>query len=96
VRKALPDGKLNGEETMALRKFRSFIGDHQRPLSLHADRSNLKEATDVVDITDASTAIIGSDLLTSERQSLTDSFINDVTRMTKDGRSILAIAVAFE
>jgi hypothetical protein len=81
---------------MALRQFRSFIRDHQSPLSTQADRRNLKEATDVVDITDVATIIIGSDLSAVERQSLTDSFTNDVKKMTNDGRSIMAMAVAFE
>jgi hypothetical protein len=79
---------------MALRTFRSFIRDGQRPVSTRAGRSNLKEQTDDADITDAAMAIIGSELSASKRQSLSDSFIRDITKMTNDGRSIMAIVVA--
>jgi hypothetical protein len=82
-------------EAMALRKFRSFIQDRKRPLSTCAERTNLKEETNYADITDAATVIIGSELSVIERQSLSDSFINGVKKMTDDGTSILAMVVAF-
>jgi hypothetical protein len=81
---------------MALRNFKSFIRDRQRPVSTRAVASNLKEETDDAEITDAASVIIGSELLAIERKSLSDSFVNDIKKITDDGRSIIAIAVALE
>ena len=61
---------------MALRKFREFIRDRQRPVSRRLEPNVLEEETDDQDITDAATVIIGSELSVSERQSLRDDLIN--------------------
>jgi hypothetical protein len=53
---------------MALRKLREFIRDRQRPASKRLEPNVLEEETDVQDITDAATVIIGSELPVSERK----------------------------
>jgi type 1 fimbriae regulatory protein FimE len=45
---------------MALRKFREFIRDRQRPVSRRLELNVLEEETDDRDITDAATVIIGA------------------------------------
>ena len=48
------------------------------------------------DITDAASVMIGSALPVGERNSLRDDFVNYIEEMCESGRSITAIAVAFE
>jgi hypothetical protein len=81
---------------MALRKFREFIRDRQRPVSRRLELNVLEEETDDQDITDAATVIIGSELSASERKSLRDGLVNDIGKMSESGRTIIAIAVALE
>jgi hypothetical protein len=54
---------------MALRKFREFVRDCQKPVSRRLEPNVLEEETDDQDITDAATVIIGSELPVSERKS---------------------------
>jgi hypothetical protein len=56
----------------------------------------LEEETDDSGIADAATVIIGSELSTSERRSLSDSFVDGIRRISERGRTIMAIAVALE
>jgi len=76
---------------MALRKFREFIRDRQRPVS-----RRLEEETDDQDITDAATVIIGSELSVSERKRLTDDLLIYIRTMSERGDTIIAIAAALE
>ena len=81
---------------MALRKFREFIRDGQRPVSRRLEANVLEEEADDQDITDAATVIIGSELSVSERQSLRDDLINYITKMSERGVTVIATIVAFE
>ena len=81
---------------MALRKFREFIRDGQRPVSRRLEANVLEEETDDQDITDAATAIIGSELSVGERKRLTDDLLIDIRKMSKRGDTIIAIAVALK
>ena len=81
---------------MALRKFREFIRDGQRPVSRRLEANVLEEGTDDQDITDAATVIIGSELSVSERQSLRDDLINYITKMTERGDTVITTIVTFE
>jgi hypothetical protein len=81
---------------MALRKFREFVRDRQRPVSRRLELNVLKEETGDQDITDAATVIIGSELSASARKRLTDDLLTDIGKMSESGRSIIAIAVALE
>jgi hypothetical protein len=76
---------------MALRKFREFVRDRQRAVSIR-----LEEETDEQDITDAATVIIGSELSVSERQSLRDGLINYITKVSDRGGTVIATVVALE
>jgi hypothetical protein len=77
---------------MALRKFKTFIQHHEKPVA----RRFLEEETDDSGIADAATVIIGSELSASERRSLSDSFVDGIRRMSERGGTIMAIAVALE
>jgi hypothetical protein len=81
---------------MALRKFREFVRDCQRPVSRRLEPNVLEEETDDQDITDAATVIIGSELSVSERKRLTDDLLIDIRKMSERGDTIIAIAVALE
>jgi hypothetical protein len=81
---------------MALRKFREFVRDCQRPVSRRLEPNVLEEETDDQDITDAATVIIGSELSVSERKRLTDDLLIDIRKMSQRGDTIIAIAVALE
>ena len=81
---------------MALRKFREFIRDGQRPVSRRLEANVLEEEADDQDITDAATVIIGSELSVSERQSLRDDLINYITKMTERGDTVITTIVTFE
>ena len=81
---------------MALRKFREFVRDCQRPVSRRLEPNVLEEETDDQDITDAATVIIGSELSVSERKRLTDDLLIDIRKMSESGGTIIAIAVALE
>ena len=81
---------------MALRKFREFVRDRQRPVSRRLEPNVLEEETDDQDITDAATVIIGSELSVSERKRLTDDLLVDIRKMSERGDKIIAIAVALE
>jgi hypothetical protein len=86
-----------GRRTTALRKFRSFIRVRQRRLvSGRLEQNILKEDVDDTPITDAATVFIGSELCLSKRKALCEGFVNDIEEMCESGRSIMAIAVAFE
>jgi hypothetical protein len=63
---------------MALRKFREFVRDRQRPVSKRREPNVLEEEVDDKDITDATTVIIGSELSVSERRRLTDDLLTDI------------------
>ena len=80
---------------MALRKFKEFIRDRQRPVSRRLTNV-LKEETDDQDITDAATVVIGSELSASERKRLTDDLLTDIRKMSERGDTIIATAVALE
>jgi hypothetical protein len=81
---------------MALRKFKKFIQDHERPVSSQLELNVLGEEADGSEIADAATVIIGSELSASERRSLSDDFINGIEKMSERGSTIIAIAVALE
>ena len=81
---------------MALRKFKTFIQHHEKPVARRLGLNVLEEETDDSGIADAATVIIGSELSTSERRSLSDSFVDGIRRMSERGRTIMAIAVALE
>ena len=81
---------------MALRKFREFVRDRQRPVSSRLEPNVLEKETDDQDITDAATVIIGSELSVSERKRLTDDLLIGIRKMSKRGDTIVAIAVALE
>ena len=81
---------------MALRKFREFIRDGQRPVSRRLEANVLEEEADDQDVTDAATVIIGSELSVSERQSLRDYLINYITKMTERGDTVITTIVTFE
>jgi len=81
---------------MALRKFREFVRDRQRPVSRRLEPNVLEEETDDRDITDAATVIISSELSVSERKRLTDDLLIDIRKMSERGDTIIAIAVALE
>jgi hypothetical protein len=81
---------------MALRKFREFVRDRQRPVSRRLEPNVLEEETDDRDITDAATVIIPSELSVSERKRLTDDLLIDIRKMSERGNTIIAIAVALE
>jgi hypothetical protein len=81
---------------MSLRKFREFIQDDHRPALKGSKRIALEERAHGSGITDAATVIIGSELSASERMSLTDSFVNDVKKMSEGGGTIIATAVVLE
>ena len=80
---------------MALRKFKKFIQDHEQPVSRRLELKVLGEETDDLDA-DAATVIIGSEVSTSERRSLSDDFVNGIEKMSERGSTIIAIAVALE
>ena len=79
---------------MALRKFREFIRDRQRPVSRRLEPNVLEEETDDREITDAATVIIASELSVSERRRLTDDLLTDIRKMSERGDTIIATAVA--
>jgi hypothetical protein len=81
---------------MTLRKFKKFIQDHEMPVSRRFGSNVLEEETDDSGIADAATVIIGSELSTSEREALSDSFVDGIRRMSERGGTIMAIAVALE
>ena len=81
---------------MALRKLRSFIRDRQRLAPGRLEKDVLKEDADDTPITDAATVFIGAELRMTDRQSLTDDFVNYIEEMCESGRSIMAIAAAFD
>ena len=56
----------------------------------------MEEQTDDSEIADAATVIIGSELSTSERRSLSDEFVTGIEKMSERGSTIIAIAVALE
>jgi len=81
---------------MALRKFREFIRDRQRPVSRRLEPNVLEEETDDQDITDVATVIIGSELSVSERKRLTDDLLFGIRKMSERGDTIVATAVALK
>jgi hypothetical protein len=81
---------------MALRKFKKFIQDYEKPVSRRLGLNVLEEETDDSEIADAATVIIGSELSASERRSLSDSYVDGIRRMGERGGTIMAIAVALE
>jgi hypothetical protein len=81
---------------MALRKFREFVRDRQRPVSRRLEPNVLEEEMDDRDITDAATVIIPSELSVSERERLTDDLLVDIRKMCERRDTIIAIAVALE
>jgi len=81
---------------MALRKFKTFIQHHEKAVSRRLGLNVLEEEMDDSGIADAATVIIGGELSTSERRSLSDSFVDGIRRMSERGRTIMAIAVALE
>jgi hypothetical protein len=81
---------------MALRKFREFVRDCQRPVSRPFEPNVLEEETDDQDITDAATVIIGSELSLSERKRLTDHLLMGIRKMSESGGTIIATVVALE
>ena len=81
---------------MALRKFREFVRDRQRPVSRRVEPDVLEEEMDDRDITDAATVIIGSELSVSERRRLTDDLLTDIRKMSERGDTIIATVVALE
>jgi hypothetical protein len=81
---------------MIIRKFRTFLRDHQKRVSGKNKRNVLKEETDDSEITDAAMLIIGSEISGSERKSDFDGFVSDIKKMRDRGRSIVAIALALE
>jgi hypothetical protein len=81
---------------MALQKFKEFIRDRQRPVSRRSELNVLKEEPDDTPITDAATAIIGSELSASERKRLTDDLLTGIRKMSERGGTIIATAVALE
>ena len=56
----------------------------------------MEEQTEDSEIADAATVIIGSELSTSERRSLSDEFVTGIEKMSERGDTIMAIAVALE
>ena len=81
---------------MALRKFREFVRDRQRPVSRRLEPNVLEEEMDDRDITDAATVIIPSELSVSERERLTDDLLVDIREMCERGDTIIATVVALE
>jgi hypothetical protein len=81
---------------MALRKFKQFIQGQDKPVSRQLELNILEEEADNSEIADAATVIIGSELSTTERRSLSEDFINGIEKMSERGSTILAIAVALE
>jgi hypothetical protein len=81
---------------MALRKFREFVRDCQRPVSRRLEPNVLEEEADDQDITDAATVIIGSGLSVSERKRLTDDLLIGIRKMSERGDTIIATVVALE
>ena len=81
---------------MALRKFREFIRDRQRPISRRLELNVFEEEMDDPKIADAATVVIGSELPESERKRLTDDFLIDIRKMWERGDTIIAMAVALE
>ena len=81
---------------MALRKFKKFIQDRERPVSRQLELNVFEEEMDNSEIADVATVIIGSDLSASERRSLGDDFINGIEKMSERGSTIIAIVVALE
>jgi hypothetical protein len=75
---------------MALRKFKQFVHDCE---TRRLKSTVLGEEADGSDIVDAATVIIGSELSIGERSSLSDAFIDSITRMEDRGGTIMAIAV---
>jgi hypothetical protein len=81
---------------MTLRKFKDFIRDRQKPVSERLEQNFLKEDVADTPITDAATVFIGGELSMTERRLLMDDFVNYIERMGEGGRSIMAIAAAFD
>ena len=81
---------------MALRKFKKFIQEYEKPVARRLGLNVLEEETDESGIADAVTVIIGSELSAVERRSLSDSFVDGIRRMSERGGTIMAIAVALE
>ena len=81
---------------MTLRKFKTFIQHQEKAVSGRLGLNVLEEETYDSDIADATTVIIGSELSMSEREALSDSFINGIRKMRERGGTIMAIAVALE
>jgi hypothetical protein len=67
-----------GRRKMALRKFKTFIQDHEKPVSRELQLNFWEEETDDSGIADAATVIIGSELSAGERSSLRDSFVEGI------------------
>jgi hypothetical protein len=68
------------------------------PARFHrASPNKMNEAIEAydTDITDAASIRIGSDLPMEERNALRDDFVNYIKEMCMEGRSVMAIAVAF-
>jgi hypothetical protein len=85
-----------GEEKMALRRFKQFIQDYEKSVPRRLGLNVLGEETDEPEIADAATVIIGSELSTSERETLSESFVDGIRRMSERGGTIMAIVVALE
>ena len=81
---------------MALRKFRKFVRDRQRPVSRRLEPNVLEGGTGDSGIIDAATVIIDSELFVNERVSLRDDFVSDIRKMSERGGTIIAEAVALE
>ena len=78
---------------MALRKFKKFIQDHEKPVSRRSELNVLKEDADDTPITNAATVIIGSELSASERKRLTDDLLIGIRKMSEREGTIIATAV---
>jgi hypothetical protein len=79
-----------------MRKFKEFIQDSQKSVSGQLQLNILEGETDDSEIADAATVIIGSELSTRERETLSESFVDGIRRMSERGGTIMAIAVALE
>jgi hypothetical protein len=81
---------------MALRKFREFVRDRQRPVSRRLEPNVLEEEMDDRDITDATTVTIPRELSASKRKRLTDDLLIGIRKMSERGDTIIATVVALE
>jgi len=85
-----------GRRKMALRKFKTFVQHHEKPVSRRLGSNVLEEETDDSGIADAATVIIGSELSAGERRSLVFDLVNGIKKMSERGGTIIAMAVALE